>query len=699
MKTNLLTFKGLIAISFVAVFVTVSFGQNDRARQDLYRSFKKFDLQRISEQPAMVSGHRSLKLQVAGRSVDLNVEPHDLRSAAYRSEDSAAPGQRKPADTEVTTYKGIVDSDDGSSVRVSIEGAKVEGYFLKDGKKFFIEPAKKYTNLAGDSDSVVYQAENSLIESTLLCDADVPTQIQSGQQMVQAQAAELVLTYQNIDLATDADQQYVANFGSASAANTEILNILNMTEGVYQSQLNLSLTVVYQHAWSTPDPYDGTSMSTLLDSFLGYWNANIPTSNVNRDAAHLFTGKSSALSAGLAYVGTMCRFPAYAYGISGFVGWAPGKYLIPTHEIAHNLGANHVDATQNCANTIMNAALSTSTQFTFCTYSINEVSTYVSANGSCLTPTGSGTPTPTPFPTPTPTPFPTPTPTPIPTPTPAPVPGGRTSYDFDGDSRADISLFRPATGTWYLNRSSFGFGAFQFGQLGDKPVPADYDGDGVTDYAVYRNGIWYRMLSASNSYDVISFGISTDIPAPADFDGDRRADAAVFRPSTGTWYILNSSTGAWSVAQFGLSGDVPLAADYDGDGRADINVFRPSTGIWYRINSSTGAFVAFQFGLNGDKPVAGDFDGDGRTDVAVWRPSNGVWYIINSSTGTFYGYAFGAIGDIPAPADYDGDRRTDIAVFRPATGEWYRVFSSNGSTAVDRFGLAGDIPAAGSYVQ
>jgi hypothetical protein len=698
MKTNLLLYKGLIAALFVAVCVTVSFGQNDRARQDLFRSFRKFDLQQVADQPGMAGGHHSLKLKAAGRDVTIDVEPHDLRAPRYRSEDSAAPGVRVPADTAVTTFKGIVDGEDGSSVRVSIDGSKVEGYFLTRGKKFFVEPAKKYTNLAADGDSVVYQAEDALVESTLLCDADVPTQIESGKQMVSAQAANLVLTYQNIDLATDADQQYVSNFGSAAAANTEILSILNMTEGVYQSELNLSVTVVYQHTWSTPDPFDSTSMSTILDTFLAYWNANITTASVPRDAAHLFTGKSSALSAGLAYVGTMCRFPAYAYGISGYVNWAPGKYMIPTHEIGHTLGANHVDATQSCANTIMNAQLSTSTAFTFCTYSRNEIGTYVSANGSCLTPTTGGTPTPTPTPVSTPTPFPTPTPTPFPTPTPLPVPGGRTNFDFDGDSRADVALFRASTGTWYSSRSSLGFSAFQFGQAGDKPVPADYDGDGITDFAVYRGGVWYRMLSSTNSFDVFSFGFATDIPAPGDFDGDRRADAAVFRPSTGTWYFRYSSTGASGAGQFGLAGDIPVVADYDGDGRVDVNLFRPSNGTWYRLNSSTGEFAAAQFGLNGDKPVAGDFDGDGRADVAVWRPFDGVWYVLNSSNGSFYGVAFGTTGDIPVPADYDGDRRTDVAVFRPSTGVWYRLYSSTGSFSADRFGLAGDIPAAGFYI-
>jgi hypothetical protein len=689
MKTNLLLSKGLIAAFVAAVCVTVSFGQNDRARQDLGRSFRKFEMQRVAELPPAAFGHRSLRIKAEGRDIQLDIEPHDLRSRNYRSEDSSAPGQQKPAISEVITYKGVVDGDDTSPVRLTISGGKIEGYFVTRGKRFFIEPARKYTNLAEPDDAVVYQAEDSLVENSILCDSDIPTQIEGGKGMVETQAAELLTTLQDIELATEADQQYVTALGGPAAANNEILSILNMTEGVYQSELNLSITVVYQHTWSTPDPFDATSMNTILDSFLAYWNANFPVSSVHRDAAHLFTAKSAALSAGLAYVGTICRSPAYAYGISGHINWAPGKFLVSTHEIGHNLGANHVDAAQNCASTIMNAQLSSTTALTFCTYSRNEINTYVSANGSCLTPGPGGTPTPTP----------TPVPTPTATPTPPPPTGARTRFDFDGDGRADISQFRPSAGTWYLMRSSAGFGAFQFGLLGDKPVPADYDGDGKTDGAVYRAGTWWRMRSADNTFDLVAYGLASDIPAPADFDGDGRVDAAVFRPSNGMWYIRNSSNGGSTEVRFGLNGDVPAAADFDGDGRADICLFRPSNGVWYRLNSSTGSFVAVQFGLNGDKPLIGDFDGDGRSDIAVWRPSNGVWYILNSSTGSYSGSAFGLAGDIPAAADYDGDRRSDVAVFRPSTGTWYRLLTSSGSVLIDRFGLNGDIPAAGFYIQ
>ena len=60
-----------------------------------------------------------------------------------------------------------------------------------------------------------------------------------------------------------------------AAANAAILDILNQVDGIYQSELSLSLRVSYQHAWSTPDdPYSSTASATIISEFLNYWNAN-----------------------------------------------------------------------------------------------------------------------------------------------------------------------------------------------------------------------------------------------------------------------------------------------------------------------------------------------------------------------------------------------------------------------------------------
>ncbi|HEX8247630.1 MAG TPA: FG-GAP-like repeat-containing protein [Pyrinomonadaceae bacterium] len=275
-------------------------------------------------------------------------------------------------------------------------------------------------------------------------------------------------------------------------------------------------------------------------------------------------------------------------------------------------------------------------------------------------------------------------------------------FDFDGDGKADLSLFRPsAEAEWYwLNSSTSQSSGLQFGSGADKPAPADFDGDGRTDVSVFRpaNGGWYRLNSSNNTFTSLQFGALGDLPVPGDFDGDAKADISVYRPSAGSWYRINSSNNRFVAAQFGIAEDTPLIGDFDGDGKSDLAVYRPSNGYWYRINSDSDSFSAQQFGIAEDKPVAADYDGDSKTDLAVYRPSVGDWYIINSSNSAFTGIHFGVAEDKPAPADFDGDGKSDLAVFRPSNGFWYLLRTKTGFTAI-QFGANGDIPAPNAFIK
>jgi len=95
--------------------------------------------------------------------------------------------------------------------------------------------------------------------------------------------------------------------------------------------------------------------------------------------------------------------------------------------------------------------------------------------------------------------------------------------DTDGDGRTDLIIWRPGIGTWFWLTSSSNYavaaaGAIQWGNqsAGDIPLIGDFDGDGRADLTVWRQptGTWF-WLTSSSSYagaGAKQWGASTDIP-------------------------------------------------------------------------------------------------------------------------------------------------------------------------------------------
>jgi uncharacterized delta-60 repeat protein len=108
--------------------------------------------------------------------------------------------------------------------------------------------------------------------------------------------------------------------------------------------------------------------------------------------------------------------------------------------------------------------------------------------------------------------------------------------------------------------------------------PFDFDGDGKADVSVFRasENKWYVLRSSDSAIYQPVFGTSGDVPVPADYDGDRKTDVAIFRPSSGQWWYQSSINGAQIASTFGQNGDIPRPSDFDGDGKADLVLFRPS---------------------------------------------------------------------------------------------------------------------------
>lgn len=270
------------------------------------------------------------------------------------------------------------------------------------------------------------------------------------------------------------------------------------------------------------------------------------------------------------------------------------------------------------------------------------------------------------------------------------------SADFDGDGKTDYALFRPATGAWAIRYATGATETLIWGKKGDIPAPADITGDGRAELIVFRpsTGSWYiRSWDAQQTYQPIAWGKNGDIPVPLDFNGDGKAELAFYRrradsASLSHWYIRNWDATTKNIT-WGEVSDTPMARDMDGDGRDDLVVFRGIEGKWLIRNSKSGASQTIAWGQWGDIPLTYR-DSLKRWNIAAWRPSDGKFYARNIHTGNTATVPGGRPGDIPRFGDSDGNGWDESIVWRPSTGVWRNL-----NTGVQvKWGVAGDIAIA-----
>jgi hypothetical protein len=394
-----------------------------RQEQDLARFFRKHDRLKlnVAEVAEQVRRHIPVSIYTPSAAFDIELEPHDMRGRNYRAMETGADGLDRAVKMEsaVNTYKGRVLGRDDAQARFTVDDERLEGLIVTPEEHYMVEPMRKYSASADANDFILYRASDVIKEQDEPIDYELRRTVEDVApkvtEMVQAPEA-VTATVHDIELSTEADYEYVTALGGSNPANSEIMSIMNMVEGIYQSQLNLTFTIVFQHTWTANnDPYTTTEPGGcydnvvcgpnppqivprgILNEFMEYWNTNYPAAgganNPKRDLAHMWTGKDVNGSViGLAWIGVVCQNPTYSYGFSQRIATEPVKYVVTAHEIGHNFGACHPDQTSctnslpaGCANTIMLASSSPSSLLQFCPFSVNQITTYANANAGCLT--------------------------------------------------------------------------------------------------------------------------------------------------------------------------------------------------------------------------------------------------------------------------------------------------------------------------
>lgn len=183
--------------------------------------------------------------------------------------------------------------------------------------------------------------------------------------------------------------------------------------------------------------------------------------------------------------------------------------------------------------------------------------------------------------------------------------------DYDGDGKAEEAHFyknQNGSGLIVIRESLVTSNTRTFDVSSNQSVLrlGDLNGNGSSEFIYLdrtNNNLKITDYTAGGVQN-IQFGIPGDQFVPADFDGDGKGDIAVFRESNGTWWWRRSSDNVVQAAQFGQNGDKPVPADYDGDGKTDLAIWRPGdTQSVYWVYGSLGNITVVPFGIGTDKVV------------------------------------------------------------------------------------------------
>lgn len=386
---------GLIAAStFSFTHVGAQSGRQQRINDDLQQVFTLHEDVNLDSRAfaAEVRGEGRASLRTASNNFQMQLRPNDLRAANYRAEVVEEDGKTYvlPSAT-VNTYKGNVEGVSGSDARFTIDDDKIEGMIITPSESYFIEPAAKYSSSAAASDYIVYRPSDVRQDIVRSCAEPLGDQVPLNASKFMSSTAtgvspQVFSPLKVIELATEADFDYVQAKGGAKAANSEILSIMNGVQAIYERDIGLTFKIVFQHTWDAKPadyPYNASGNPiTMINEFKTYWNATF--SNIARDDAHLWTARNMGGPNGIAFNGVVCADPASSYGMSDNETIDPFRITIPAHEIGHNFNASHCDGQAGCDNTIMVATQSQANTSTFCQFSIDQITTFVNANSSCL---------------------------------------------------------------------------------------------------------------------------------------------------------------------------------------------------------------------------------------------------------------------------------------------------------------------------
>jgi Metallo-peptidase family M12/Putative Ig domain len=276
------------------------------------------------------------------RDVEVAFTPQPLLASGYGAQRIEASGLRSGVDAPgFTAYSGRVEANSGrdfAKLGISKERGRLEGLLRIDGAFYALDADLA----AGDFVIGVHEADAAeiaaLVKECGVLAEDLGDAVASAANPQTAPQTASAIQLREIELGTEADALFVSQQGSVAAANTRILSIVNMVNGIYETDLGLTNRVVTQRAHTASDPYTTTDARRLLEQFRSEFLASVAS---GYDDALLFSGRElDGSTVGIAFIRATCGSARFGVLQMARLGDFE-RSLLAAHELGHNLGARH----------------------------------------------------------------------------------------------------------------------------------------------------------------------------------------------------------------------------------------------------------------------------------------------------------------------------------------------------------------------
>ncbi len=388
---------------------------------------------------AGASNDATVRVEMFGRVLVLTLLESGVVSPASRIVEIGDGGVETAMESEARHYRGHVEGEPDSWVRLSESEGQFAGLIKSGGEIFVIEPSDLWGFAQTSSSHVAYRLDEAELDAEVACGAAHSVDTRSKRRhrarrrvVAETSAGDHGAALQGVgggftitEIAVVGDYEYFAsaNWPGGYTAGSWMNAVVNAVSGIYEQDASISFTVATNTVYTTVnDPFPLTPTGTgcqagmlagdVLAEFAGTRSSGqYPWSSASSDVAHLFTGRPLCGSSGsnpqnvigIAHYNGICTNNA---GVSE--DWSTGigsMSILVAHELGHNFNAPHVSNCSPHPCCVMQSGLGGScVQDRFSSSTASTITDYA-AGRSCLdsgpppTPTDTFTPSNTPTPT------------------------------------------------------------------------------------------------------------------------------------------------------------------------------------------------------------------------------------------------------------------------------------------------------------